>query len=117
MAAERIVTTRRAGLIWGYLAWASLVLFALSGFAAMMAQTMLPANLGYPQLRSPGVPAWVGGVVVGVEVVAFLVPAVVTTICARRARLLGAPNRRPAVVAWAVFAVVTCAVVLLWVFG
>ena len=55
---RRIITTDRAGSIWAGITWCSLFLFIVAGIIGMMAQTMLPANLGYPQLHDSGVPTW-----------------------------------------------------------
>ena len=43
---RRIITTDRAGSIWAGITWCSLLLFIVAGIIGMMAQTMLPANLG-----------------------------------------------------------------------
>jgi hypothetical protein len=83
----------------------------------MMAQTMLPANLGYPQLHDSGVPTWLTWTVVGLDVVAFFIPPLVTTSCGRKAKRLGHPVRSAVQIAWATFAVVTVISFLLVFFG
>ncbi|WCC80959.1 hypothetical protein O6R08_00880 [Cutibacterium equinum] len=114
---RRIVTTDRAGSIWAGITWCSLLLFIVAGIAGMMAQTMLPANLGYPQLHDTGVPAWLTWTVVAVDIIAFLIPAVVCTSCGRKAKRLGHPVRSAVQIAWATFAVVTVISLLLVLFG
>ena len=87
------------------------------GIIGMMAQTMLPANLGYPQLHDSGVPTWLTWTVVGLDVVAFFIPPLVTTSCGRKAKRLGHPVRSAVQIAWATFAVVTVISFLLVFFG
>ncbi|MDO4412702.1 hypothetical protein [Cutibacterium sp.] len=114
---RRIITTDRAGSIWAGITWCSLLLFIVSGLLAMMAQTVLPANLGYPQLHDSGVPAWLTWTVVGVDIAAFFVPPLVTTSCGRKAKRLGHPVRSAVRIAWVTFAVVTLISLLLVLFG
>ncbi|WP_130866394.1 hypothetical protein [Acidipropionibacterium timonense] len=113
MAQRRIVTTDRAGIIWHGITWAATLLFVFSGLAAMLVQTLLPANLGYPQLHSPGVPDWVTIVVIGAEILAFLIPPIIVSSCGRKAARLGHPARQPVIGSWLVFAVVTVLVITL----
>lgn len=79
----------------------------------MLVQTTLPANLGYPQLHSPGVPDSVTYTVIACEIAAFLVPALLATSCGRKASRLGHSARGAVLIAWAVFTVVTLLVVVL----
>ncbi|BDQ39504.1 hypothetical protein [Cutibacterium granulosum] len=110
---SRIITTDRAGQIWNRITWCCLLIFVLSGLVAMLVQTTLPANLGYPQLHSPGVPDSVTYTVIACEIAAFLVPALLATSCGRKASRLGHSARGAVLIAWAVFAVVTLLVVVL----
>lgn len=114
---RRIVTTDRAGSIWAGITWCSLLLFILSGLAGMMAQTLLPANLGYPQLHYSGVPTWLTWTVVAVDIAAFLVPPLVTTSCARKAKRLGHPVRGAVRLSWCTFAFVAVVSLVLVLFG
>lgn len=113
MPSRRIITTDRAGQIWNRITWCCLLIFVLSGLVAMLVQTTLPANLGYPQLHSPGVPDSVTYTVIACEIAAFLVPALLATSCGRKASRLGHSARGAVLIAWAVFAVVTLLVVVL----
>lgn len=97
--------------------WCSLLLFIVAGIIGMMAQTMLPANLGYPQLHDSGVPTWLTWTVVGLDVVAFFIPPLVTTSCGRKAKRLGHPVRSAVQISWATFTVVTVISFLLVFFG
>jgi hypothetical protein len=54
---DRIITKDRAGIIWSCITWCSLLLMIPAGLAGMMLQTLLPANLGYPQLIRPACPS------------------------------------------------------------
>ena len=108
---QRIITTDRAGSIWAGITWCSLLLFIVAGIVGMMAQTMLPANLGY------GVPAWLTWTVIGLDIVAFFIPPLVTTSCGRKAKRLGHPVRSAVQIAWTTFAVVTVISLLLVFFG
>lgn len=110
---QRIITTDRAGSIWAGITWCSLLLFIVAGIVGMMAQTMLPANLGYPQLHDSGVPAWLTWTVIGLDIVAFFIPPLVTTSCGRKAKRLGHPVRSAVQIAWTTFAVVTVISLLL----
>ena len=116
-AQQRIITTDRAGSICAGITWCSLLLFIVAGIVGMMAQTMLPANLGYPQLHDSGVPAWLTWTVIGLYIVAFFIPPLVTTSCGRKAKRLGHPVRSAVQIAWTTFAVVTVISLLLVFFG
>ncbi len=117
MPEGRIITSNRAGVIWSGITWSSLLLVIPAGLVGMMMQTLLPANLGYPQIDAGGVPRWLSLTVLGVEIAAFAIPAIVCTGCNRKAKRLGHPVRGAVMLGWGVFGLVAVIGVLLWFFG
>ena len=110
---SRIITTDRAGQIWNRITWCCLLIFVLSGLVAMLVQTTLPANLGYPQLHSPGVPDSVPPPAHACALAVSLLRALLATAGRSKASRLGHPARGAVLIAWTVFTVVTLLVVVL----
>ncbi|AZZ40219.1 hypothetical protein C0Z10_11165 [Acidipropionibacterium jensenii] len=117
MPEARIITTNRAGIIWSGITWCSLLLVIPAGIAGMMMQTLLPANLGYPQIDATGVPRWLSLTVLATEIAVFAVPAIVCTLCNRKASRMGHPVNGAVAAGWGVFGLVAVIGVLLWFFG
>ena len=119
LSESRIITRDRAGIIWSGITWCSLLLVVPAGLAGMMLQTLLPANLGYPQLDTSEavVPRWLSLTVLGCELAAFAVPAIVCTVCNRKAKKLGHPVKGAVMLGWGVFGFVAVVGLLLWFFG
>lgn len=117
MPVDRIITKDRAGIIWSGITWCSLLLMIPAGLAGMMLQTLLPANLGYPQLHSPGVPFWLSLTVLVCELLAFAIPAIVCTVCNSKATRLGHPVRGAVAIGWGVLGLVVAISLMLWFFG
>ncbi|AXE39835.1 hypothetical protein [Acidipropionibacterium virtanenii] len=118
MTESRIITSNRAGVIWSGITWACVLLFLPAGLASMAMQTLLPANLGYPQLDAPaGIPVWLNRLVLVLDILVFAIPAVVVTLSNKKAKRLG--HRVKGVVAgsWGVFGLVAAIALLLWFFG
>lgn len=117
MTERRIITTNRAGVIWSGITWVCLLLFLPAGVASMAMQTLLPANLGYPQLDAKGVPVWLNRLVLAVDVLVFAVPPVVVMVANNKAKRLGHRVRGVVGGSWAVFGLVTAISLALWFFG
>ncbi|MEE8867687.1 MAG: hypothetical protein SOH99_12515 [Acidipropionibacterium acidipropionici] len=118
MTERRIITTNRAGVIWSGITWACVLLFLPAGLASMAMQTLLPANLGYPQLDAPsGVPVWLNRTVLVLDILVFVIPPLVVTLANKKAKRLG--HRVKGVVAgsWAVAGLVAAIALMLWFFG
>jgi len=73
----------------------------------------------YPQLDTSEdvVPRWLSLTVLGCEMAAFAVPAIVCTVCNRKAKKLGHPVKGAVMLGWGVFGFVAVVGLLLWFFG
>lgn len=117
MSVDRIITKDRAGIIWSGITWCSLLLVIPAGMAGMMLQTLLPANLGYPQLDAGNVPRWLSLTVLVSEIAAFAIPAIVCTACNSKAKRMGHPVGTAVAIGWGVFGLVAAIGLVLWFFG